>query len=254
MPNNILKPAIGQRIRAVRRNAGLTLTEVSSRIGISNQALSAIERGKKNPSRQTLMSIARLFGKDFGEVWLADYLSNYQTEFALIRAPQGPNLDKVNVMNLFEEFIDTKFGVGQVTLVAEPKEKTVSIPVGYEIFETSFNVIDDAEEYIHVPPQMFPPNKGATAGIVKCKSLQDALVDEGDFVIITDRPNSINGKTILALVNFKMMLKRCEVKGGKVFLKAFNERCKPIKVSIKDIICVGEFTGVIRINERNVSD
>src|SRR5205823_6517083 len=128
------------------------------------------------------------------------------------------------------------------------------IPVGYEIFETSFNVIDNAEEYIHVPPQMFPPNKGAMAGIVKCKSLRDALVDEGDFVIITERPTSIDGKTILALVNFEMMLKRCEVKGGKVILRAFNESCRPIKVSIKDIICMGEFTGMIRINERNISD
>jgi len=254
MSNNILKPAIGQRIRAARKNADLTLAEVSSRIGISNQALSAIERGKKNPSRQTLMSIARLFGKDFGEVWLTDYLSEYQTEFSLITEPQGPSLDKVKIMNLFGEFLDTKYGAGQIKLVPEPKEKTVSIPVGYEILETSFNVIDNAEEYIHVPPQMFPPNKGAMAGIVKCKSLWDALVDEGDFVIITERPTSIDGKTILALVKFEMMLKRCEVKGEKVILKAFNESCRPIKVSIKDIICVGEFTGMIRINERTVSD
>jgi SOS-response transcriptional repressor LexA len=191
---------------------------------------------------------------DFGEVWLASYLSEYQTEFSLVTEPQGPNLDKANVMNLFEEFLDTKFGAGQVKLVPEPKEKTVSIPVGYEILETSFNLTGNVEEYIHVPPQMFPPDKGAMAGIVKCKSLRDAFIDEGDFIIITERPKSINGKTILALVNFKVMLKRCEVKAEKVILRAVNETCRPIKVSIKDIICIGEFTGMIRISERNVSD
>src|SRR4051794_22936561 len=110
MPEKILKPAIGQRIKAARRNADLTLAEVSKRIGISNQALSAIERGKKNPSKQTLMSLARMFVNDFGEVWLSDYLSEHQAEFHLVSAPQGPNLDKVNLMQLFEEFLDTKYG------------------------------------------------------------------------------------------------------------------------------------------------
>lgn len=252
MPSNILKPAIGQRIRSARRNAELTLEAVSRRIGISNQALSAIERGKKNPSRQTLMSLARLFGKDFGEVWLADYLLEHKTEFQLVTAPQGPNLDKVNLMQLFEEFLDTKYGEGQVKVVPEHKEKNVSIPVGYEILEASFEIIDNVNEYIEAPPQMFPPDRGAIAGIVKGKSLRDAFVDQGDYVIITDRPSSINGKTILALANDGIMLKRCEVKGDKVILSSFNDNYRPIKVPIKELVCIGEVTGVIRLIERYV--
>lgn len=252
MPKKVLKPAIGQRIKAARKNADLTLVEVSRRIGISNQALSAIERGKKNPSKQTLMGLARMFANDFGEVWLSDYLSEHQTEFHLVSAPQGPNLDKVNLMQLFEEFLDTKYGVGQVQVVPEPKEKTVSVPVGYEILEAGFEIINNVDEYIEIPPQMFPPNKGAIAGIVKGKSLRDAFVDEGDFVIITERPDSINGKTILALTQDAIMLRRCEVKGAKVVLKPFDEHSEPIKVPIKELVCVGEVTGVIRLLERDV--
>ena len=54
--------AIGERIRQLRKDTlNLTLVEASSRLGISNQSLSAIETGKNNPSDQTIRSICREF-------------------------------------------------------------------------------------------------------------------------------------------------------------------------------------------------
>lgn len=252
MTNKIVKTQIGQRIRSARKNANLTLAEVSKRVGISNQALSAIERGKKNPSKQTLMSLARVFGDNFGEVWLADYLSEHQAEFHLVAAPQGPNIDKVSLMQLFEEFLDSKYGEGQVKIVPEHKENAVPITVGFEILETGIEVIDDSDEHIQVPPQMILPDKGAMAGIVRCKSLRDAFVDEGDYVIITERPSSVDGTTILAITNNVTMLKRCEIKREKVILRSFDEHSRPLRVNVNELICVGEVIGVIRLIERHV--
>lgn len=61
--------AIGERIRQLRKDTlNLTLVEASSRLGISNQSLSAIETGKNNPSDQTIRSICREFG--VREKWL----------------------------------------------------------------------------------------------------------------------------------------------------------------------------------------
>lgn len=61
--------AIGERIRQLRKDTlNLTLVEASSRLGISNQSLSAIETGKNNPSDQTIRSICREFGVN--EIWL----------------------------------------------------------------------------------------------------------------------------------------------------------------------------------------
>ena len=59
---------MNDRIRLVRKHAGLTLEKFGSRIGISIAACSAIELGKSNPSNQTILAICREFGVD--EVWL----------------------------------------------------------------------------------------------------------------------------------------------------------------------------------------
>lgn len=59
---------IGERIRAIRKEKGLTLIAFGDKIGISNPAVSNIENGKTNPSNQTILAICREFGVD--EVWL----------------------------------------------------------------------------------------------------------------------------------------------------------------------------------------
>lgn len=64
----VMKIDIGERIRFLRKKSGLTLEQFSSRIGISNPALSRIESGKNNPARSTIVSICREFG--VSEEWL----------------------------------------------------------------------------------------------------------------------------------------------------------------------------------------
>lgn len=57
---------IGERIKSIRMTAGqdgkkMTLEEFGRKIGISNQAVSAIESGKARPSNQTIEFICREF-------------------------------------------------------------------------------------------------------------------------------------------------------------------------------------------------
>lgn len=59
---------IGERIRTIRKDAGLTLVSFGERIGITNQSLSAIETGKSNPSAQTILLVCREF--NVNEDWL----------------------------------------------------------------------------------------------------------------------------------------------------------------------------------------
>src|SRR5437588_208901 len=66
-------PFVNLQIRAARKSSGLTLDELGQQIGVSAQALSAIELGKANPSRQTLINLARVLENDFGEAWLKKY-------------------------------------------------------------------------------------------------------------------------------------------------------------------------------------
>lgn len=59
---------IGERIKEVRDSEKMTLAAFGDRIGISNPAVSNIEKGKTNPSEQTIRAIVREF--NVNEVWL----------------------------------------------------------------------------------------------------------------------------------------------------------------------------------------
>ena len=59
---------LAERIAFIQKNSGLNQTEFAGRIGISQQYLSQICSGKKNPSDRTLSDICREFGCN--EVWL----------------------------------------------------------------------------------------------------------------------------------------------------------------------------------------
>ena len=52
---------IGERIKYVRKERGLTLESFGNRLGISAPSVSKLERGLSNPSDQTVMLICRAF-------------------------------------------------------------------------------------------------------------------------------------------------------------------------------------------------
>lgn len=59
---------MNERIKQIRKEAGLTLEKFGQRIGITAASCSTIESGKSNPSTQTVRSICREFGVN--EKWL----------------------------------------------------------------------------------------------------------------------------------------------------------------------------------------
>ena len=59
---------IGERIKRIRDENGLTLTKFGGRLGVSAQAISLIEKGTNAPSEQTVRSICREFR--INEEWL----------------------------------------------------------------------------------------------------------------------------------------------------------------------------------------
>ena len=59
---------IGERIKDIRKEGGLTLVKFGERLGISPQAISYLEKGANAPSDQTIRSICREF--HVNEDWL----------------------------------------------------------------------------------------------------------------------------------------------------------------------------------------
>jgi transcriptional regulator with XRE-family HTH domain len=56
MPRDI---RIGLRVRALRRSKGLTQAELAERAERSNEAVSGLERGKYQPTLDTLLAVAK---------------------------------------------------------------------------------------------------------------------------------------------------------------------------------------------------
>ena len=54
-----LKEMIGSRIQEIRNKKGLTQDQLSEKVGISSKYLSSIERGKENPTLNTILKLAR---------------------------------------------------------------------------------------------------------------------------------------------------------------------------------------------------
>lgn len=55
---------IGKEIRGIRRMQGLSQKEVAKKLGVSQQLISRIEKGKENVSLHTLNNMSRALGKE----------------------------------------------------------------------------------------------------------------------------------------------------------------------------------------------
>lgn len=53
---------LGPRIAALRKEAGLSQQELAKRLGVSASAIGMYEQGRREPSTQTLVNMARTFG------------------------------------------------------------------------------------------------------------------------------------------------------------------------------------------------
>ncbi|WP_305888825.1 helix-turn-helix transcriptional regulator [Parvularcula maris] len=60
------------RVREMRAELGLSQGELGERIGVSRQAINAIERGKHDPSLALAFKLASVFGRRIEEVFRPD--------------------------------------------------------------------------------------------------------------------------------------------------------------------------------------
>lgn len=238
-------PYVGYRIRGARITAGLTLAQLGQRIGISNQALSAIERGKSKPSRQTLISLAQLFKSNFGAEWLSPYAGIPQREKT--QNPYSPSTWAETYLGMtIEEFweIQKARELPRPVLVAD--EKTIHVPVLYQITDGVTLSPADENRYATVLRGMLPSLVKSLAVLVLEKPIRDALVAPGDVLILTECSEKVDDRVVLALVNNSVIIRRWSAKGRKIILSPLDQDYEPITVSRKEVECVGVVTGLLR--------
>ncbi|MGB7923488.1 MAG: S24 family peptidase [Pyrinomonadaceae bacterium] len=249
MTEKTLQPILGQRIRAARKDEHLTLVELSKRIGISNQALSAIERGEKNPSKQTLINLSRELKDRFGVSWLEDQHEEKLERSRVTWDERFRQGDKETLREAFNEFLDFKFGAIPLSEVKSIVEGIRFIPVIARI--TSAQLIEEIADYDNflIPARMTRPGKRTYCVLIESQSMGDALVSRGDIVVANEDTNVFDGKVAIVEIKGQISIRRLLVKGKKVTMIPFNSDYEPIKLPVNKIICLGEVTGVLRFIE-----
>jgi len=64
-----IKQMIGSRLAEIRSQKGMTQEHLAGEMGISSKYLSSIERGKENPTLNTLITLSEALNVDLGEIF-----------------------------------------------------------------------------------------------------------------------------------------------------------------------------------------
>ena len=247
-------PLVGPKIRASRKSAGLTLDDLSQQIGISVQALSAIERGNANPSRQTLISVARALENDFGESWLKRYVTGQRklTHRQVISNALTERQEKqqVGFQTLDELILQQALEIQEAANLPRPvritNQKSGQMPIHYEITDGTTLIPYEGDDEIIVPFRLIPSVERVLCVRVKGSPIRDAFISVGDILVISERSLPEEGKAILALVEGNVTIKRWVLQGRKVILTSLDAEYEPLSISRSKIEFLGELTGVLR--------
>ena len=106
----------------------------------------------------------------------------------------------------------------------------------------------DPEEMLEVPPDMVSGGENVYALRVKGNSMIDALVNDGDIVIMEPAPAARNGDMVAAWLKREQeaTLKHLYREGSRVRLQPANEAMQPIYTEADNVEVQGRVIGAIR--------
>lgn len=106
----------------------------------------------------------------------------------------------------------------------------------------------DQDESIEVSPDMLGERENVYALRVKGNSMIDALVSDGDVVLMQTMNSAKDGDMVAAWLKKEeeMTLKRIYWEGQRVRLQPANETMQPIYTDVDNVEVQGKFVGVIR--------
>ena len=106
----------------------------------------------------------------------------------------------------------------------------------------------DPDETLEVPPDMVSGGENVYALRVKGNSMIDALVNDGDIVIMEPAPAARNGDMVAAWLKREQeaTLKHLYREGARVRLQPANEAMQPIYTEADNVEVQGRVIGAIR--------
>ena len=106
----------------------------------------------------------------------------------------------------------------------------------------------DSTDTIDLPSFLTKDRQNVFALRVKGTSMIDALVADGDLVLVEPATEAANGEMVAAWLNSteETTLKRFFIEGDMVRLQPENATMEPIMVPAKDVSVRGKIVGVVR--------
>ena len=166
------------------------------------------------------------------------------------------NLHKLQAMGYLRREPEVSRGI---ELVGEglrgSKRDVLSIPIMGSIAAGEPLQVPDAPSYasdsfdtIDLPSSLTRDRQNVFALRVKGTSMIDALVADGDLVLLEPASDAANGEMVAAWLDSKeeTTLKRFYIEGDMVRLQPENATMDPIMVPAKDISVRGKVVGVVR--------
>lgn len=136
------------------------------------------------------------------------------------------------------------------------RKDTVTIPLLSEIAAGQPIPVMAAEDFstespldtVEVPQGMLRDEEGVYALRVKGTSMIDALIDDGDIVVIRPTSEVRNGEMVVAWVKSdkEATLKRFYLEGNTVRLQPANSQMEPFFVDAPDVEVHGKVVAVLR--------
>lgn len=81
-----LKKLIGARIKNIRLKKGMTQEQLSEKMGINPKYLSSIERGKENPTLNTIINLSQSLGINIDEIFTSLQIEDPSRLKALLKS------------------------------------------------------------------------------------------------------------------------------------------------------------------------
>lgn len=86
---------------------------------------------------------------------------------------------------------------------------------------------ESIEEYVSIPPEMLGDGKHFILG-VRGESMIQAGIMDGDYIVVHQQPDAVNGDIVVAMIDGEATVKRYYKENGTIRLQPENPTMKPI--------------------------
>lgn len=94
----------GKRLRKLREQKKMTLRYLAERANLSYSFIASLEKGRYNPSRESICALASALDVDSNELLiLAGFLPNDKIDQVYISSKDQPNTNEISLEKLLEE-------------------------------------------------------------------------------------------------------------------------------------------------------